>query len=374
MDTPDTNTHTGVIWDVRGPARNGLRWIGYCMINTLACDTWKRKLTEAESDMYETFTGYKGRRDGVLTAPKHIDGVPLPTIVAGEKLVTFDAAGPVNAQALLTLKPETWLVTGAVDGYFDYLRMELRRRRSNQAIHILGSDFFIKLSNALPSPGAHPSIHQDAQPELASRYFYNDAIERSKRKPKFMALDMVVTPVNIDNTHWTLLVLFPKKRNILFMDSLSNSSDSWGTVKPYIDAFLKTMDEGHNWDVLKYPLINQPNGYDCGVFTCAYGAYVIHGRERELFVGAPGVNDFNALAYRRHIFITILSYGTVYKQLQNITEGILYPNDTRTYSDVVTEKDDDGSEVEIVEPAIELSSDSESSMIDLVSSDEERRS
>lgn len=355
MDDNTDNRHTGVIWDIRGPARNGLRWIGYCtvMIRTLACDAWRRPLTFAEADMYTTFSRYvtpavsadhflKEKTVKLITPTR--PGLPLPDMTSDDALVTLYKTD-IKVHHVLTLKPGAWLVTDAIDGYFEVLRMELLQHRSKKNIYIAPSDFFTYLSDARDPRVTVGSIHKEAQPQKVAEVYFLNARSTRTLKPVFMDLDMFVTPVNIENRHWTLLVLYPRKREILFMDSLADTN-SWEKVQPYVNAFLNFVDPTGVWKVLDRRIVQQPNAYDCGVYTCAYGAYIIHGRESELDDRFKGL----ALQYRRHIFTAILSYGKVLKKLQDITEGILYPNDAKTYSDV---PDDDvkssGSDVVIVD-------------------------
>lgn len=91
-------------------------------------------------------------------------------------------------------------------------------------------------------------------------------------------LNNIIIPINISNSHWTIACInFPNQR-IEFLDSMGNP----GTI--FINNLLRYLDDEHK-NKLGHPLPNirnwslipgnanipqQPNSYDCGVFSCIY--------------------------------------------------------------------------------------------------------
>jgi sentrin-specific protease 1 len=106
-------------------------------------------------------------------------------------------------------------------------------------------------------------------------------VKRWSKKFDVFALDRVFIPINLNNTHWVMAVVFVQKKEIHYYDSMS------GSGKRYLDAMLKWLvDEarekkGEQLDKSQWKLIDreqnvpqQQNGYDCGVFSIMCADYV----------------------------------------------------------------------------------------------------
>jgi sentrin-specific protease 1 len=95
-------------------------------------------------------------------------------------------------------------------------------------------------------------------------------------------MDKVIIPVNISNTHWTLLVMYIQLKEIHYYDSMS------GRGKMYLKAALQWLvDEARekkgisNYDISQWMCVDrephvpqQMNGVDCGVFTTICADFV----------------------------------------------------------------------------------------------------
>jgi len=88
----------------------------------------------------------------------------------------------------------------------------------------------------------------------------------------------IFCPININNSHWTLLVMYIKLKKIVYYDSMGRSSCS-----KYLNGALRYLgDEAgrlgrgflpDEWELVPTDLNNTPqqqNGYDCGVFTIMF--------------------------------------------------------------------------------------------------------
>jgi sentrin-specific protease 1 len=106
-------------------------------------------------------------------------------------------------------------------------------------------------------------------------------VKRWSKKFDVFALDRVFIPINLNNTHWVMAVVYVQKKEIHYYDSMS------GSGKRYLDAMLTWLvDEarekkGQQLDKSQWKLIDreqnvpqQQNGYDCGVFSIMCADYV----------------------------------------------------------------------------------------------------
>lgn len=100
------------------------------------------------------------------------------------------------------------------------------------------------------------------------------------RKNKIENKHLILIPINIDNTHWTIMLVIPKSKIMIYLDSFrqdcpQNILDGVLTfVKEYFNVDLKK----ENW-ILHNPkdVPRQTNGTDCGIFICAWAFLIATG-------------------------------------------------------------------------------------------------
>ena len=114
-------------------------------------------------------------------------------------------------------------------------------------------------------------VHRLLKTDLEYNY---DNVKRWSNHFDIFELDKIFIPINIDNMHWTLAVVYPQLKQIHYFDSMGGNGD----------FFLKglrqwVMDEARTkknqiLDPSEWTLINhrhecpqQGNAVDCGVFT-----------------------------------------------------------------------------------------------------------
>ena len=96
-------------------------------------------------------------------------------------------------------------------------------------------------------------------------------------------MDKIFIPVNINNTHWCLAVIYVQEKEIRYYDSLSGESGTF--VMENLSQFLGDemthrkqiyLDTSSEWTrVLKPPgTPQQTNSVDCGVFTTMYAHFI----------------------------------------------------------------------------------------------------
>eukprot|EP00948_MAST-09A_sp_MAST-9A-sp1_P003234 g3234.t1 len=122
-------------------------------------------------------------------------------------------------------------------------------------------------------------------------YNYKKVRKWTMRKNKFdifsSAMERLLIPVNVGNSHWTLLCCHMKKKEIWYIDSMGGSGTRWRTAifrylqDEHMDkkgAPLPDIDDWKSYSLGSRGSPQQRNGYDCGVFTCMGFDYLEAGR------------------------------------------------------------------------------------------------
>jgi hypothetical protein len=107
-----------------------------------------------------------------------------------------------------------------------------------------------------------------------------ERVKNSTNMVDIYELDKLFIPINIGNTHWTLLVLCMQLKEVHYFDSMGDSKntgpkfnklilnylndDAHARLKPE-NTFVQSQWKFFNW---KKKSPQQTNGFDCGVFVC----------------------------------------------------------------------------------------------------------
>ncbi len=183
----------------------------------------------------------------------------------------------MTKEKLRCLKDGKWLNDEVINFYMEMLRIRNKglyeTKKIKRRSHYFNTFFMTKLVD-----------------EGGYKY---DNVRRWSKKAKIrniLELEHIFVPVNINNAHWTLIVVYPRLKEIRFYDSFLTS----GTK--YLDAMMKyIIDESIDKNIgiiykSQWKLISpyngnnsnnnnnsnnliiprQTNGYDCGVFVCAF--------------------------------------------------------------------------------------------------------
>lgn len=170
-------------------------------------------------------------------------------------------------EKLLCLKPGTWLN----DEIINFTMSMLQERddilcKSNS--ERLGCHFF-------------NSFFIDRLGGTGRGYNYMN-VRRWSRKFDVFALDKIFCPVNLHNTHWTLLVIYMQRREAVYYDSMSGSGrEQLDHVKQWLTDEHKDKKKA-DYDISDWKFYSadqtttpqQRNGFDCGVFTCMNADFI----------------------------------------------------------------------------------------------------
>jgi len=130
----------------------------------------------------------------------------------GSHNVLFEKFGiDITRAKLLCLRPSTWLNDEAINFYMCLLmdRDEKRYEQQNnctkkrKSSHYFNSFFLVKLI-------------------MNEKYTYSN-VKRWTKKFDVFQKDKIFIPVNINNSHWTMIVVFVQKKEIHYYDSMSGS-------------------------------------------------------------------------------------------------------------------------------------------------------
>jgi Ulp1 family protease len=101
------------------------------------------------------------------------------------------------------------------------------------------------------------------------------------KKFDVFAHDKMIFPINLNNTHWTLLVIYFQRRRIQYYDSMAGQGVKYlrGALRWLNDEFQERkggVDES-DWELV--PCIQaqtpqQHNGVDCGAFTTMFADFI----------------------------------------------------------------------------------------------------
>ncbi|EHK45563.1 uncharacterized protein TrAtP1_012581 [Trichoderma atroviride] len=94
----------------------------------------------------------------------------------------------------------------------------------------------------------------------------------------FLLMDTVLIPICKD-FHWTLLVLQPKSKKIMHLDSFNRSSSHPDMALAWISDYLGELYLAQEWEVMVVKSPQQSNGYDCGVHVITNGICMALGLE-----------------------------------------------------------------------------------------------
>lgn len=167
----------------------------------------------------------------------------------------------ITRAKIVCLRPTTWINDEVINFYMSMLKERddalAEKYPKHRRSHYFNSFFMNKL------------LLVDGKEE----YDYKGVRRWSKKFDTF-AMDKVFVPINISNSHWTMLIIYVQRKEIHYNDSMS------GSGKRYLLAARQwVIDEGKDkkgleLDPSEWKLVSgnravpqQENGFDCGVFS-----------------------------------------------------------------------------------------------------------
>ena len=162
------------------------------------------------------------------------------------------------------------------NGTYNYGNVKRYDRRQNCFI----CTFVIINTHLLTNSHSHLNSFVHALTGISHTFMSCDAMHRWSKKFNIFQKEKIFCPVNISNTHWTMLVMFIREKKIQYYDSMGN------TGKRYLHGALQYLgDEARKldhqaFDASEWQLGNQSdtpqqeNGFDCGVFSIMFADFI----------------------------------------------------------------------------------------------------
>lgn len=212
-----------------------------------------------------------------------------------DEIVANAETDSVQRESLRKLRPGVWLNDEIIHYFLTLLAQRdaklCSQQQGRRRCHFFKSFFLTKL------------LDDD------KRYNYANVKRWSKKVPgkDIFALDKIIFPVNVSGMHWCCAVARMQSRTIQFYDSLGGDGMIW------LKGIFQYIQDEH-MDKKKIPLPDkeawrlipcqpncpqQNNGYDCGVFTCAFADYL--SVDKELNFGQSHVTEL-----RQRIALSII--------------------------------------------------------------------
>ena len=181
-----------------------------------------------------------------------------------------------------TLKPSVWLNDEVINIYSKLIITELQEK--GEKIYCFRSDFM----NQLNSEG---------------KFSYEKVKRWSRHVPNgdIFELEKLFIPINIDNMHWILAVIYMQEKRIQIYDSYNSPGIIYlNNLIEYLKCEYQdkknAIGNWKNWNLVSCQddTPSQTNSYDCGVFVCMYIQFIADNRELNF-------NQDDVSSYRKFI-------------------------------------------------------------------------
>jgi len=201
-----------------------------------------KPLTEEEKELAERSLWGEGRGDEILASRFSVD---------------------LTRRQLECLRPGEWLNDEVINFYFKLLQERTKAIKASPQVWFANSFFWGKLAG----PGA-------------KEYNYKEVRRWTiKAKVDIFALDYVIFPMNIGETHWAMGAIDIKAKGFRYFDSMTDRPNK--NFVPFLQRYVADehkakksapLQGAEDWNLIpaEPPAPQQRNGYDCGVFTCMF--------------------------------------------------------------------------------------------------------
>lgn len=161
---------------------------------------------------------------------------------------------------------QLWINDQIVNHYMDLLVSHSQTAQYTERVHAMDSHFWSMLNTSGYSRAKGVAGHAD-----------------------ILQFDILLIPVHHLNTsHWCLAVIYPRNREIKYFDSLGGSSADGDSVLIKLEDYIKSVcleQHGLEIDMSRWiketvqSIPMQRNGFDCGVFVCAYAHSIVRNND-----------------------------------------------------------------------------------------------
>ena len=251
------------------------------------------------------------------------EGTPSEVLVSGFKV-------DLTRENLSCCAPNTWLKDEVVNFYFQLLNERNKRLRTEN-------------HGCVPDAHFDNSFFMSKLRDHERGYVYKNVRKWTirKRKVDLFSKDLIVVPININDMHWTLCVVFVGMKVIQYYDSIESDDPMGSDGSAYTSTLLRYLEDEWKDKAERYPATRnggaafntkewtlasdgrtasgggtvagcavplQLDGSSCGVFMCQFASQIALGRENFDF-------DQNNMEYfRRQMVLSILNTKVTLRQ------------------------------------------------------------
>ncbi|KAH3903090.1 uncharacterized protein SCODWIG_00186 [Saccharomycodes ludwigii] len=163
----------------------------------------------------------------------------------------------IGMRDIKTLVPGRWLNDTIIEFFMKYIE------NKNEKVVSFNSFFFTALSE---------------------RGYQGVRRWMKRKKVDINNLSKIFTPININRSHWALGMIDITRKKIIYVDSLSNASNTGPKVFSMLSLLKDYLLEeskgklGDGFELEHIGCPQQPNGFDCGIYVCMNSLYLSKNR------------------------------------------------------------------------------------------------
>ena len=177
----------------------------------------------------------------------------------------------ITIRKILCLRPGYWLNDEIINFY-----MVMLQRRHDRLVEQKQRNTKFLFENSF--------LMATLFPEESKQYSFGETLKRRAIKKDVLNQERIFIPINISNTHWTLLIIFLDEKKLCYYNSLKDGGSKWLNIAltwlKDVSKEIKGADDDFNieeWKLIESDPTNVPqqhNIFDCGVFTIYCADYI----------------------------------------------------------------------------------------------------
>lgn len=244
-----------------------------------------------------------------------------PSAKLSNELIVLNYNIDITREKFFCLAPQTWLNDEIINFHMGMLIEDINKKPINERTSIVMNTFFYERLMDEKETGS---------------FTYKNVVRWTIKFENVLTKDLIVIPINQNNTHWVLVVVYPMEKRIVYYDSMYKTQ---GIGQNYLKNVLRWLSleaigskkynkpsAPGNFDQSEWSLIDgcigvpqQGNGFDCGVYVIFFARLIMY--DLPLFL-LENEKDLNSLMFRQTLGVAIInSSGMENKDVQTINNS-----------------------------------------------------
>ena len=198
-----------------------------------------------------------------------------------------DIAAELRLDDLCRLEKGQWLTGDVINWAIFSIATSL--------VGLRKSPYLVYTTNFVSMLRKSPSNHQQ---QRSIRFWHWSERSRGRGTGKrFVSYKQILVPFNVKDRHWCLAVLEPEHRRVRIFNSAINcmKEETAEIAKSLAEYGSERSGMNATWEIADVrDLDQQQNGYDCGVFVCAYIETLLKDKDPVTSVNCDTVKELRA--------------------------------------------------------------------------------